>query len=967
MIPLERLLTEVKANGYDFFALADTNLHGMYTFYEQLEQLKLKGSLGLSISVLLNEKPIDLELYIKTDKGFPALLAVDRVRPKTFLELEDYLKDLIVVVVNYPQLEAHIYNQNVNEAKDLLKRLKAKIPYLYLTLKLDTWNQEFKLAPTLYKLAVEANIKALPYHQTAYLNEDDKKAYLILLKLNSAEKEDESFDYRFLPFETIKARFYDYPQLFTNLKEMVETIEFKYQKPKLELPEYPLDKGVKAVEYLKSLAILGLKKRLKKEQSAEASVYQERLLYELKVINQMGFNDYFLIVYDFVKYAKQNQILVGPGRGSAAGSLVSYCLGITDIDPIKYNLLFERFLNPERISMPDIDLDFPDNKRDEVIRYVHDKYQKEHVASIVTFGKYAIRSSIRDVARAMEIEPSRVKGMIERVLHNRIEETDYEMVELLSVSQKLEGLPKYTGTHAAGIVLSKRKLTELVPLTEIANDFYQAQLEAVDLEKMGLLKIDFLGIRNLTIISDVIKLISKTDKDFNLYNLPLDDHKTYELLSSGDTDGLFQLESRGMRNVIQKLKPAHFEDLVALLALYRPGPMDNINLYLERRHGNKYEPIHEALESILKPTYGIIIYQEQIMQIAHDFAGYTMAEADLLRRGISKKDLNILKEEEKHFIEMCIKQNHSKALAKKIYSYIVKFADYGFNRSHSVAYSLVAYWMAYLKTHYYAVFMTVLLNYSTGDETATKRYLDALKKKGNVINSPDVQLSDSNYQFDNNTILLPLDIVKGVGKKAVESILAERAKGEFKTYQDFKLRMKNDLNEKQIQMLIYAGALDCFKETKRTLIEHINLEHAGYEQYITDFKPREYPEYDLITLAQYEKEALGFYLKQHPFKRYDEWARTANLDFFSDSARKTKLKVLAIIKAIKIIKTKQNEKMAFVVLDDGKQTIEATLFARTFSLHQSIKVDEIYCFYISKKQYQEKDSFVIERIEKVIT
>ncbi|PKK97453.1 MAG: DNA polymerase III subunit alpha, partial [Tenericutes bacterium HGW-Tenericutes-3] len=693
-IPLSSLVKEGKSGGYDFIALSDENLHGMLSLYQEAHENKIKPILGLKILVQTELDETGFLVYVKDEQGYQNLLTIMRLRSEQNLNLESLIlhqKGLIFVTSGADSLiDKSIIKQDYDSAKHWLLRFKKSFVDFYLGLCLDTFDMEMKVAPFIYQLSEQTNVMMLPIHQTSYLAKEDKEVYEALIKIED-EKNEVAVDanYSLLNKKELIKMFADYPYVFGSLEKVVNSISYTWKNPKFDMPIYKVEHGTPK-EFLESLAKVGLKKRLTKLPNADEKVYQERLIYELSVINKMGFNHYFLIVYDFVKYAKTHDILVGPGRGSSAGSLVAYCLGITDVDPITYDLLFERFLNPERISMPDIDMDFPDNKRDEVLQYVKDKYGEHHVVSIVTFGTFALRSSIRDIARVMKIDPSRVKGIIQRVINDDVDQTDHEMVRLLNVAKKIEGLPRHTGTHAAGMILAEQDLSKYIPLQKGLYDFYQSQLEAKDLESLGLLKMDFLGIRNLGIIDDIVKIIEKDGEKINILDLPLDDKKTYELLESSETSGLFQLESSGMRASLRKLKPNQFEDLIAILALYRPGPMDNIDEYIKRRNGKPYEFVHPKLEQILKPTYGIIIYQEQIIRIAHEFAGYSLAEADLLRRGISKKDKQILEEERQRFIQKCSLKNYDHEIAELIYDYIVKFADYGFNRSHSVAYALVS-------------------------------------------------------------------------------------------------------------------------------------------------------------------------------------------------------------------------------------------------------------------------------------
>src|SRR5690554_3800971 len=563
-IPLPVLVEKAKQSGYDFLALSDEQLHGMIHFFSLATKHQIKPILGIRVIVKYQETSSDFLIYVKDQKGYENLLNISLLKSQNELTYDDLIKHqegLIFVTSKNSIINQSILKKDNEQAMSIAIEFKQKFSHFYLGLSLDSFDDEVILGPKLNELSKQLDVKLLPIHQTSYLEDADKEVYEALIKIDNDQhemQEDEHF--HFMDKDDLVKHFADYPSVFHNLDEMVNSVQFICEKPTFDMPTYDI-KGASSKAFLKSLAIKGLKKRLEHTQK-DHKIYQERLVYELDVIHKMGFDHYFLIVFDFVRYAKTHDILVGPGRGSAAGSLVSYCLGITDVDPIAYDLLFERFLNPERITMPDIDLDFPDNKRDEVISYVQNKYGKNHMISIVTFGTFALRSSIRDIARVMKIDLQRVNAIIKRVLNDQVDTKDEETVRLLKVAKKIEGLPRHTGTHAAGMILAKQDLSQYIPLQQMANGFYQSQFEASDLESLGLLKIDFLGIRNLQIIHDVVNLVQENQPQFKLNDISLDDKKSYELLSHAQTQGVFQLESNGMKNVLRKLKPRNFEDIV---------------------------------------------------------------------------------------------------------------------------------------------------------------------------------------------------------------------------------------------------------------------------------------------------------------------------------------------------------------------------------------------------------------------
>lgn len=971
-IPLPSLIHYAKQGGYDAVCLSDDQLYGMMEFFKQCQLHHIKPILGLNLSVSHMISDTTFLVYAKNDEGYQNLLALSLLKSSNQIDEEMFYrhqKGLVCVTAGRTSLiDQLIFKNDLDLAKKTILFLKEHLDDLYLGLSLDTLQEEMVIAPHLFALSLATNVSLLPLHQTSYLDKEDREVYEALIKIDD-EKHTmlEDAHYAFMDRAALESRFIDYPYVFKNLENVLKQVTYTYKKPHFDMPTYPVSSGTSR-DFLRSLAMVGLKKRLKNDEITESRVYQERLLFELSVIEKMGYEDYFLIVYDFVKYAKTHDILVGPGRGSAAGSLVAYSLGITDVDPIKYDLLFERFLNPERITMPDIDMDFPDNKRDEVLQYVKDKYGKNHVISIITFGTFAVKSSIRDIARVMKIDLSRVNGIIKRVMDDNVDESDEEMMRLLRVAKKIEGLPRHSGTHAAGMILSKQDLRDYIPLQEGIAGFYQSQLEASDLEALGLLKMDFLGIRNLAVIDDVIKRISEEKYDVVLSKINYDDPKTYELLSRAETTGIFQLESMGMRGVLRKLKPTQFEDIVALLALYRPGPMDHIDLYIERRHGKEYTFIHPELEPILKKTYGIIIYQEQIMQIASVFAGYSLAEADLLRRGISKKDKDILEKERLRFIEKALQLKRTRDDAEAIYDLIVKFADYGFNRSHSVAYAMVAYQMAYLKSHFYAIFMTILLSSVTGNESLTSDYIAELRKHHIKVLPPSINTSTDKYQYIKGDVMLPLVSIKSIGKMVLQKIIENRQQeGHFSDFHDFKRRMKKEINDKNIEMLIHAGALDIFKLTHKTMIHYKDIDQAGYELYVEDFKIDHLDEYPFETLASNEKEALGFNLVYHVTHTYEHLIKTYHLKSLSDIYEGQDGLIIAQLKRIKEIKTKQGSAMAFIVLDDGISEIEATIFSDIYVKYKAHLKPDIYVFKLKNNIFKERQSIIVERIMSIDT
>lgn len=969
-IPMDKLIESAKQGGYQFVSIADENLYGMMAFFKQAKINDLKPVLGIKITVSFEMGETGFLIYVKNEIGYKNLLKIVLRKEEKMLTLEElalYQEGLIFVTSGSDSIvDQMILNDQIEIAHGYLKSFKKHLKNIYLGMSLQSFDLEFKVAPKLYFLSEETKIKLLPIHQTAYLEKEDENVYEALIKIeNENHHLPKDTSYQFLDKISLLSMYQDYPFVFDNLEKVIQEITFVFNPPKFEMPNYQVPKGTPET-YLKSLSILGLKKRLSNKSNFDEKVYQNRLLYELKVIHQMGYDSYFLIVYDFVRYAKTNDILVGPGRGSAAGSLVAYCLGITDVDPIMYDLLFERFLNPERITMPDIDLDFPDDKRDQVLQYVRTKYGDFHTLSIVTFGTFAFKSSIRDIARVMKIENSRVTGIIESIIRNKVDETDEEITKLIEVAKKIEGLPRHTGTHAAGIILANQDLSEYIPLQIGPSNFYQSQLEQSDLESLGLLKIDFLGIKNLSIIDDTIKSINRFNKPLSLQSIPLDDANTFKLLSNGDTSGIFQLESMGMRQVLRKLKPNHFEDIVAINALYRPGPMGHIDLYIERRNGKPYDFIHPDLKAILESTYGIIVYQEQIMRIASEFAGYSLALADLLRRAISKKDKETLDVERERFVSKCVDKKYPKEIGEEIYDLIVRFADYGFNRSHSVAYGLIAYQMAYLKANYFSHFIAILLSSVIGNEAQTKEYIREAKQKNIQILPPNINISTDIYIKKDEDIYMPIQSIKGIGKTLCQKILQERNEnGDFLDFQSLKTRLKHIINDKNLEMLIHSGALDQFTYNHKTMIKYKDMKDAGYEHYIKDYLMVIESEFDLKELTLLEKESLGFNLTYHPLKMYADVKSKLNLDELSDLNHKQEIEALAFVVQSKRIKTKAGKSMAFLLIDDGNTQIEVTCFSKELALYENLFNHNVSIFKIKTNVFQDQTSYALSHVKEI--
>jgi len=769
--------------------------------------------------------------------------------------------------------------------------------------------------------------------------------------------------------EEMISLFKDIPEAIENTQKIVSDCNLEIELGKIELPHFPLPSGQSPDSYIKKLCQEGLRRRYK----TVTSDVKKRLTYELDIIKKTGFASYFLIVQDFVNWAKNQGIVVGPGRGSAGGSLVSYLLGITNVDPLKYNLLFERFLNPERISMPDIDLDFADTRRDEVINYVANKYGRDRVAQIITFGTMAARAVVRDVGRvlgypyafcdqlAKKIPFSlSLKEAMDKVEELRRDyETDSQTKRLIDLALKLEGVARHASTHACGVVITKESLDNYTPRQRASqnDDTIVTQYEMRSIEDLGLLKMDFLGLKNLTIIENTINLIKKNrNKDVNIEKISLQDQKTFKLLQDANTTGVFQLESDGMKRYLKQLRPSEFEDIIAMVALFRPGPMNLIPEFIDRKHGRKeITYIHPKLEPILKNTYGIAVYQEQLMQIARDLAGFSLVEADILRKAVGKKIKKLLDEQSEKMIEGMVKNKIDRKTAEKIWKFVEPFARYGFNRSHATCYALIGYQTAYLKANYTPEFITALLNAEQGDVDRIAKLVKEAKKEGIDVLPPDI-----NESFENFTLVSPTEIrfglgaIKNVGRNIVEVIVKEREKnGLFKSIGDFLKRIDSkDLNKKSLESLIKAGAFDKLGEREQLLA---NLEEMlNYSKEVRQAKTNgqsslfdaiitkeESSEFFILKTKEnlnfkkeekliWEKELLGIYVSEHPLEKcrpiLSQIPARVDIKNLTIDSNEKKVKIIGIINVIKKFITKTGKPMLFVELEDLTGRIEGLVF-----------------------------------------
>ena len=944
LIKIDDLINIAKEYNYEALTITDNKMYNVMSFYHKCLISNIKAIIGIELTINNNT----FLLYAKDILGYYNLVRITSLENIT---INDLTKDGLILILPYKSFEL----------KNELEQIFDDIYYSY-----ENVFEYEQIKDT--KCIYVNEIKALTLEDTEYLS------YLDSIRTG----------------ESLEIKYNDYYlKTKEELKKLEKNIKYHeeiYNKCNVEinhrddlLPKFKCPDNEDNFSYLKKLCLIGVKKKLGE---TVPKIYQERLKYELNVINEMGFCNYFLIVQDYVKFAKENGILVGPGRGSAAGSLVSYVLDITDVDPIKYNLLFERFLNKMRVTMPDIDIDFEFIRRQEVINYCISKYGEKKVAGIITFGTLASKQAIRDVGKVLNVSVDKIEQLTKKIDSklnlkdnlNNIKQylNDKELQKIYKVASKLEGLKRHTSIHAAGIIISNVDLNQVVPI-EKKDNMYVVDYSMEYLEELGLLKMDFLALKNLTTIQNILDSINKEQQVIDLKDIPLNDSKTFELFQNGNTLGIFQFEKPGMIKFLKKLKPTNFEDIFAALALYRPGPMDNIDTYIKRKEGKeKIDYIDDSIEYILKPTYGIIIYQEQIMQIACTLAGYTLGEADILRRAISKKKSNVLLEEQSKFIEKTINNGHPKEVATKVFNYILKFASYGFNRSHSVAYALLSYKMAYLKAHYHEHFMKCLLSQAIGSSIDTSNYIDECKNENIKILNPNINESTNNYIVTNNGILYPLNNIKNIGSLVASSIIEERKNGLYKDIYDFIKRTDRKIvNKKVIESLILAGTFDIFKINRKTLIDSIDI-IINYGEVIKlnddyNLKPvlEEKNDYTTKEKMEHELALFGFYLSFNPVveirKKISTTISLKNIDTYFDKI----VDVVVMVENYRVIESKNNTKMAFILGSDEFKKMDFVLFSNVYEIAPEINKNDIVIIRGKVEKRFDKYQIIVSKIKKV--
>ncbi len=933
LLKIDDIIAYAKKNHLPSISIADTNMYGTMEFIKKCEKENINPVIGLEIKV----EGTTLVVFAKNYKGYQSLIKLSTIQnehPLTKQEVEEHNQEVIAVVPFDSKASWKMWETIFRDS------------YLAFTKK-----EEEKEA------YLETN-RVIFFPKNVYGTKEDQVLLPYLYRIRDGKTISEEMDYDLVNHELEREN----PLSLSDNTGIVNTLNLT-EKCKIEFPPFrnllPIYECEDPKAYLFELCKAGLNKRLNQQ---VPKIYQDRLLYELKVINDMGFANYFLIVYDFIKYAKKNKILVGPGRGSAAGSLVAYTLGITDIDPLKYDLLFERFLNPERKTMPDIDTDFPDNKRDLVIQYVKEKYGEKRVAGIITFGTMAAKQVLRDVARVLNVPAYKVDSLVKLIpeaskhsLKEIYEEnktfqtrvaSDTILSDLYKIACRLEGFPRHTSQHAAGIVMSCIDLDEVIPLQKIDN-LYLTSYSMEYLEELGLLKMDFLVIKNLTLIDNILTDIKKIEgKEIDFAKIPLDDKETIKLFETANTCGIFQFESSGMRSFLKRLRPNTFEDIVAAIALFRPGAAVNIDSYIKRKHKEeKIEYLDPSLEEITKNTYGFLIYQEQIMQAASTYAGYTLGEADILRRAMSKKKEELLKNEEEKFIKKSLERNHKEEQARKIFNLILNFAGYGFNKSHSVVYSVVAYKMAYLKCYYKTIFFANLLTNVIGSETKTSEYIQEARKNNIEIVKPTINDSKATYQVKEDKIIYPLSNIKSIGVVVCEALEKAKQEGPFQDIYDCLSRLYiAGVGKKTIETLIYADVFQEFGYNRRTLIDNLDS-LFNYAELTKDIDPslvmkpeiERKKEYDEFYLLEKEKEVFGFYLTAYPTSIYkEENPYCIPIKEIENHYNQT-IDTIVIVEKIKAITTKKGDKMAFLSCSDETGMKEFILFPKAFSQIEQIE------------------------------
>lgn len=929
LIKVPNLISFLSEKNIDTCGICDENLYGVLEFYYACKKNNIKPIVGLDVII----DDLNIYLYAMNFDGYKNLLKIHTLKEKNELILDDLsvYKDSILCIVPF-------------KSKELFDKLKF-FNNLYIS-----YNNSLE---RLNALTITSNV--LYINDLKALKKDDVLFFAYLDKLRKEEVGMYEQNYYFVPEIDLG-----------KIDEVVSLLNLELKFNKKYIPKYKDD--IDSSSFLHDLCFKGLTKRLN---GKVPDIYLKRLNYELKIINEMGFVDYFLIVYDYVLYAKRHDILVGPGRGSAAGSLVSYSIGITEIDPLKYNLLFERFLNPERVTMPDIDVDFDALKREEIIEYVRNRYGDKNVALGLTFTTLKSKLVLREIGKLLKINDTLLDNFIkcingniclkDNLTNENIKKylNNYnELKKLYNISMHLEGLKKNTSTHAAGVVISSTNLDEIIPI-HYENNTLITGVTMDYLESIGLLKMDFLALKNLTTIKNILDEVGKDA----LKNIDLNDKAVLNLFSTGKTEGIFQFETSLMRNLIRKLKPSSFNDLVASLALGRPGALEEADEYIARKNGKKeITYIHKDLEPILKDTYGIILYQEQIIAILGKIGGYSLAEADIIRRAISKKKESVINAEKEKFINGAISKGYDRSVATLIYDLIVKFASYGFNKAHSVAYARISYDMAYLKVKYPEYFIIEMINNKDNEKFA--KLVLFLKNKGIKLEKPDVNLSHNKFYISGKELIMPLWQIKGIPENLSEKIIENR-KDEYTDFFDFVCKNKKILNENILNTLIKAEALRSFNLNERTLVENIAVA-LNFAEIDDELIKRpviiELDDYSDEVKRNNELESFGYFITNHPASKYQNVMKLEMIEKYLFK----NIKCVVLVNRISNIKTKKNENMAFISASDETGTCDFTIFPKNMNLINDLKIGDLVEINGNVSKRFDKVSIIVNNIKKVV-
>lgn len=984
-IKIPHYIEQAKKMGYQTLGLTDHNvLYGAVEFYQQCLAQGIKPIFGALFDCTFGEGSMSFPLYVfaKNLKGYQTLMRLSSekmITEQLNLAACDSLQDLFGLL---PEGEGFLPSQHddLEANQEALRAISHKFDSESLFLGITSKG----LDPETIAWFNEQNIAPCAYQPIAALAQEEAFAVKVMTHIKEGSqiedfrqaKEQGAAQLFLQPADQLTAAFEEWSQALMNNQRIAAECAVELPLHQRLLPHYPLPAEESAADYLRKICF----ERLPQRVAHVTSAYEQRLDYELSVIHKMGFDDYFLIIWDVMDFAHQQEIVTGAGRGSAAGALVAYVLSITDVDPIKYDLLFERFLNPERYTMPDIDLDIPDNRRDEILQYVRQKYGQEYMAQIATFGTMAAKMVLRDVSRVFGLsqsEANRWSKAIPNALKMTLDlayEQSNQLRELVSFNERnhvmfqvakiLEGLPRHVSTHAAGVVISDKNLLDLVPLQEGSDGIWLTQFTMNDVEAIGLLKMDFLGLRNLSIIDNTLKGIKRISQQIvTQKEIPLDDPATLRLFQKGETAGIFQFESAGIRNVLRKLGPESIEDIAAVNALYRPGPMQNIDTFIKRKKGQERVSYpDDSLIPILQNTYGIIVYQEQIMQVASKMAGFSLGQADILRRAISKKKKDVLDEERRHFVQGALANQYDEKTANLVYDYIERFANYGFNRSHAFAYSFIGFQMAYLKVHYPAPFFASILHSVRNTASKMKEYLNEAARYGVEVLPPSINASGFSFQLQNEKqIRFGFSSIKGIRRDMIQDILAERKEhGNFTSMDQFLLRL-NQRNSKWLKLdyllpLLSIGVFDGIAPNRKQALIQLegkiqNITYSGGSLDLLEtmaLKEEAVADYKLEEKLALEEEYLGVYLSGHPVEQFQKLHQLKQITDIADLVPNERVRILLYVRKIREIRTKKGEQMAFVEGTDASKEVSVTIFPIVYRQVRSL-IEENAVLYIEGK------------------